>query len=77
MKRYSVFIVSLLISSMLLTACSQSKKQEVENTAKTSSLSLVVSQIGEIPPKNNEMEKAIEAYTNVDLQIQWIPIFGL
>ena len=73
MKRYSVFIVSLLISSMLLTACSQSKKQEVENTAKTSSLSLVVSQIGEIPPKNNEIEKAIEAYTNVDLQIQWIP----
>ncbi|MDQ0902303.1 MULTISPECIES: extracellular solute-binding protein [unclassified Paenibacillus] len=73
MKRYSVFIVSLLISSMLLTACSQSKKQEVENTAKISSLSLVVSQIGEIPPKNNEMEKAIEAYTNTDLQIQWIP----
>lgn len=73
MKRYSVFIISLLTSSILLTACSQSKKQDGEHAAKTSSLSLVVSQIGEIPPKNNEIEKAIEAYTNTDLQIQWIP----
>jgi putative aldouronate transport system substrate-binding protein len=73
MKRYSVFIISLLTSSILLTACGQSKKPEVEHAANISSLSLVVSQIGEIPPKNNEIEKAIEAYTNTDLQIQWIP----
>lgn len=73
MKRYSVFIVSLLVSSILLTACGQSKKPEAGNAAETTSLSLVVSQIGEIPAKNNEIEKAIEAYTNTDLQIQWIP----
>ncbi|CAN7302336.1 extracellular solute-binding protein [Paenibacillus sp. LjRoot56] len=33
----------------------------------------MVNQIGEIPAKSNEIEKAIEAYTNTDLQIQWIP----
>jgi len=73
MKRYAVFIASLLTSLVLLTACSQNTKPEAENAAEALSISLVLRQVGEVPPKGNEMEKAIEAYTNTNLQIQWIP----
>ncbi|MDF2935360.1 MAG: transporter substrate-binding protein [Paenibacillaceae bacterium] len=37
-------------------------------------LSIGAPLIGELPPKNNEVEQAIEAYTHTDLQIQWIPL---
>lgn len=37
-------------------------------------LSIGATLIGELPPKNNEVEQAIEAYTHTDLQIQWIPL---
>lgn len=37
-------------------------------------LSIGATLIGELPPKNNAVEQAIEAYTHTDLQIQWIPL---
>ncbi|RAU95296.1 extracellular solute-binding protein [Paenibacillus sp. YN15] len=37
-------------------------------------LSIGAPLIGELPPKNNAVEQAIEAYTHTDLQIQWIPL---
>ncbi|WP_254075347.1 extracellular solute-binding protein [Paenibacillus tritici] len=37
-------------------------------------LSIGATLIGELPPNNNAVEKAIEAYTNTDLQIEWIPM---
>lgn len=30
--------------------------------------------MGELPPNNNGVEKAIEAYTHTDIQIDWIPV---
>lgn len=37
-------------------------------------MSIGASLIGEHPPQNNEVEQAIETYTNTNLEIQWIPL---
>ncbi|WP_249898073.1 extracellular solute-binding protein [Paenibacillus sp. PK3_47] len=37
-------------------------------------LSIGATLIGELPPNNNEVEQAIEAYTQTNLQIEWIPM---
>ncbi|XEC94334.1 extracellular solute-binding protein [Paenibacillus tarimensis] len=73
MKRYLMFLVSLLVFSVVLPACSERTRPAAEDAAQNVSISIVVSQVGEVPPKDNEMEKAIEAYTNTNLQISWIP----
>ncbi|MBD0384048.1 extracellular solute-binding protein [Paenibacillus sedimenti] len=73
MRRKIVFIACSLVSFGLLAACSSSMDSKAGDAAKPTTISIVVNQVGENPPKNSEMEKAIEAYTNTDLQIQWIP----
>lgn len=73
MNRYLMFLISLLVASVFLQACSVRTRPEAEDAAQSLSISIVLSQVGEIPPQGNEMEKAIEAYTNTDLQIRWIP----
>ncbi|GAB2719396.1 extracellular solute-binding protein [Paenibacillus thermoaerophilus] len=36
-------------------------------------LSIAITQVGDIPAKGNEVEQAIEKFTNTKLDIQWIP----
>ncbi|WP_231506289.1 extracellular solute-binding protein [Paenibacillus sp. UNC451MF] len=78
-KHLALTMGSVLLLSSVLSACggdeaSEGKKGMLVDAADAPYLlTLVVNQVGEIPPKDNEMEKAIKAYTNTDLQIQWIP----
>ncbi|MGF7032927.1 putative aldouronate transport system substrate-binding protein [Paenibacillus mucilaginosus] len=36
-------------------------------------ITLATAQVGDVPAADNEVEKAIESYTNTQLDIQWIP----
>ncbi|MBD0384051.1 extracellular solute-binding protein [Paenibacillus sedimenti] len=74
---------TLLLASSALAACSGSKVEESKQGAaaeapkaednKPYPIKLVINQVGEIPPKDSELEKQIESYTNTDLDIQWLP----
>jgi putative aldouronate transport system substrate-binding protein len=86
-KRTAIITGSILLAVTMLSACSDgspesSKTSQTTNNAQESQapkeekpfpLTLVVNQVGEIPSKGNEVEKAIMAYTHTDLEIQWIP----
>ena len=73
MKKSPVSLLSLLISAGMLTSCypfgGNDKRPEKDNLH----LSIGATLIGELPPKNNAVEQAIEAYTNTELKIDWIP----
>lgn len=77
-KQTAMTMSGILLLSTALTACGGDKaadggsKGPAEDN-KPYPITLVVNQVGEIPLKDNDMEKAIKAYTNTDLQIQWIP----
>jgi putative aldouronate transport system substrate-binding protein len=77
MKRYSVFMLSMLTLVILLSACGMKNRGEAyseKNDAEDAYfLSMAVRLSGETPPKNTEIEQVIEANTNTELQIQWIP----
>ncbi|MBE1444465.1 extracellular solute-binding protein [Paenibacillus sp. OAS669] len=81
-QRKASLMSILLLLSVLLTACTDGTSEDGgKGSAQRSSdeaypLTFVVNQAGAIPPKDNEMEKAIQAYTQTDLQIQWIPTSG-
>lgn len=77
-KQVALFMGTVMLASIVLSACGESKTEngaeaKKEGDNKPFPLTLVVNQVGEIPAKDNDMEKAIKAYTNTDLQIQWIP----
>ncbi|WP_282940634.1 extracellular solute-binding protein [Paenibacillus sp. RC67] len=78
-KRWILTWGSLFLLLSLLLGCSGEKSSDgmkdamANDTGPPYPLTLVVNQVGEIPPKDNAMKKAIQAYTNTDLQIQWIP----
>lgn len=79
MKRYSVFMLSMLMLVISLTACGMKSRGEENHAGEENKdeeayfLTIAVRLAGETPPKNIQVEQAIEAYTNTDLQIQWIP----
>ncbi|TVY09435.1 extracellular solute-binding protein [Paenibacillus cremeus] len=52
-------------------AAAPAKDAPVDNTPYP--ISIAVTQVGDIPAKGNEVEQAIEKYTNTKLDIQWIP----
>lgn len=75
---------SVLLATAVLSACSSSNNQNAatnspgasqapQEEAKPFDLSIVVNQVGEIPPKGNPIEQAIAKYTNTNLEFQWIP----
>ncbi|ULL18302.1 extracellular solute-binding protein [Paenibacillus sp. H1-7] len=77
-KQAAMTMSTVLLLSSILAACggdkqAQGDKQGAAGGNAPYPLTMVVNQVGEIPPKDNEIEKAIKAYTNTDLQIQWIP----
>ena len=45
-----------------------------EADSKPFPISIVINQVGETPVNDNDIEKAMEQYTNTDLQFQWIPL---
>lgn len=81
-KRWLHVLGSISLLLTVLPGCSGEKSPDGMKGAMANAadapypLTLVVNQTGEIPPKDNEMEKAIAAYTNTDLQIQWVPTSG-
>ncbi|KRE98522.1 ABC transporter substrate-binding protein [Paenibacillus sp. Soil766] len=76
MKKQLAFLLSIVLASGTLTACNRydSSLEEQQAAAEPFYLSIGATLIGELPPKNNAVEQAIEAYTHTNLQIQWIPL---
>ncbi|KRE98519.1 ABC transporter substrate-binding protein [Paenibacillus sp. Soil766] len=83
-KKASLLMGVTLLASVTLTACSTNNEPTsgsnspaastaVKEDTKPLDMSIVVSQVGEIPPKGNPMEEAIAKYTNTNLSFQWIP----
>ncbi len=77
-KQIAMLVGTALMTATVLTACSSTGDKGAASTTKEPDntpfpLSLVVNQVGEVPSKDSEMEKAIRAYTKTELQIQWIP----
>ncbi|MDQ0062503.1 extracellular solute-binding protein [Paenibacillus harenae] len=77
MKRYSVCMLGMLMLVISLTACGWKSHGEAynekNNDEKAYFLSMAVSLSGETTPQNTQIKQAIEAFTNTELQIQWIP----
>jgi putative aldouronate transport system substrate-binding protein len=78
-KQVSMLLGSVLLMSSVLTACGGAGTEEgkqggtqIDDT-KPFPIKLVINQVGEIPQKDNELEKQIKAYTNTELDIQWLP----
>ncbi|TYP78978.1 extracellular solute-binding protein [Paenibacillus methanolicus] len=74
MIKGSPVLLALMLLAGTVSSCAPFSADEAEPGAETLYLSIGASLVGELPPNNNEVERAIEAYTNTDLQIQWIPL---
>ncbi|WP_438444167.1 extracellular solute-binding protein [Gorillibacterium sp. sgz5001074] len=76
MKPYASVMLAAVLASCLLGGCGGFVDGRAGGTPEPDRyyLSIGTTLIGELPPKNNEVEKSIEAYTHTDLQIQWIPM---
>lgn len=78
LTRVVVLTCGLVTAAAVLTSC---MKPEGRNFAGSISqpakepypISMVLNQVNDIPEKGNEVERAIEQYTNTRLDIQWIP----
>ena len=73
MRRRSVIMLMILMLVISLTSCSLNGRGEGNKTGDAYYLSMAMRWAGETPPNHNQVEQAIEAYTNTELQIQWIP----
>lgn len=75
MKRGGSAVCVVVIVAVMLAGCGPWAKNGGGSEKKDMFyLSIGAPLIGELPPKNNEVEQAIEAYTHTDLQMQWIPL---
>ncbi|WP_248930370.1 extracellular solute-binding protein [Paenibacillus hamazuiensis] len=78
-KQMALTMGTVMLLSSVLSACSGEKTAEggKQGAAKDDNtpypMTIVINQVGEIPPKGNDMEKAMAEYTHTDLQFQWIP----
>lgn len=87
-NKMALLMGSALLAATVLSACSSGNNQNNNQTAATDSpgatqapqeeakpfdLSIVLNQVGEIPPKGNPIEQALAKYTNTNLEFQWIP----
>jgi putative aldouronate transport system substrate-binding protein len=62
-----------LLTGVILSSCSY-MEEPVNNSEKNHfTLTIAVNLVGEVPAKDNEVERRIEEYTGTDLQIQWVP----
>ncbi|MBB3113126.1 putative aldouronate transport system substrate-binding protein [Paenibacillus phyllosphaerae] len=74
MMKGSPVLLTLLLVSMLMTSCMSKSSADEAPRAERFYVSIGAGLVGELPPNNNAVEQAIEAYTGTDLQIQWIPL---
>ncbi|MEI7027925.1 extracellular solute-binding protein [Paenibacillus sp. y28] len=68
-------LTALVLTGSIIAGCG-TKGSEAENAAEGSGpldISIGMTQVGDIPAAGNEVEQAIEKYTNSKLNIQWIP----
>lgn len=79
-RKWAVSSLALLVLNGLITGCSGGKTSNVETSKKGTdsssppfTISIATAQVGDIPEKDNEVELALEKYTNTNLDIQWIP----
>lgn len=78
-KRLIALTIALSCAGGLTAGCALTEEAKPEakrtdsETDKPYSLSFVVKQVGDIPDKDNAIEKAMEAYTGTKLSFQWVP----
>ncbi|OXM82639.1 extracellular solute-binding protein [Paenibacillus rigui] len=76
LKRNTAMLCTAALTVGLVSACAN-KGTEVaqtkEDPAVPMEVSLALRQTGDIPAAGNDVEQAIEKYTNTKLKIQWIP----
>ncbi|WP_166244666.1 extracellular solute-binding protein [Paenibacillus turpanensis] len=80
MKTHAALLLgTVLVTSSMLSACGDTAPEQGQPAAaqvednKPFPIKMVVNQVGEIPPADNELEKQIEAYTKTELDIQRLP----
>ncbi|WP_199613774.1 extracellular solute-binding protein [Paenibacillus alkalitolerans] len=66
------------LTAVVVTGCGGSEganapAEEGGSSKKPFRITIATSQVNEIPPNDNEVELAIEEYTNTELDMQWIP----
>jgi putative aldouronate transport system substrate-binding protein len=74
MKTHFLRVLSCLILLAGLAGCAPANGVKEKSAADSFYLSIGATLIGELPPNNNAVEQAIEAYTHTRLQIEWIPM---
>ncbi len=79
-KRWVAGTCTVLLAASVAAGCSNTEKgaatsdpKAEEKDSKPYELSIGLRQVGDIPAKGNEVETAIEKYTNTKLSVQWIP----
>ncbi len=78
-RRWLAGVASCVLAAGLLAGCGSNgadrerPASDAEGTKEPLKVSIGLTQVGDIPAKGNEVERAIEAYTGVKLDIQWIP----
>ncbi|MDQ0885117.1 putative aldouronate transport system substrate-binding protein [Paenibacillus sp. V4I9] len=80
-QKVALGMSTVLLASVMLSACGGDKETGASATegakkvdSKPFPISIVINQVGEAPANDNDMEKAMEQYTNTDLKFQWIPL---
>lgn len=79
-KRFTLMTMSVITAgAAVLTGCSSNKEPQTQQAAEAQqdnsplTVTIATPQIGEAPKKDNEIELAIEKYTNAKIDVQWIP----
>ncbi|MFH5183739.1 extracellular solute-binding protein [Paenibacillus sp. TAB 01] len=78
MKHKKIIVLSCasILTAGTLVGCTSKEAAKPTDTPQNTgplAVTIAVTQVGEIPAKGNEIEKAIEKYTNTKLDFQWIP----
>ncbi|WP_079913267.1 extracellular solute-binding protein [Paenibacillus sp. 32352] len=76
-RRFIAIACSLAMTAGALAGCAEDKSNQhgeaVKGDGTPMKVTIATPQIGEAPKKDNEIELAIEKYTNAQIDIQWIP----
>jgi putative aldouronate transport system substrate-binding protein len=75
-NRLTAVLSSVIVAASVLAGCGSTESKPAPQAADTNApfaLSMGFQQVGDIPDNDNDVQKAIEKYTNTKLSIQWIP----
>lgn len=75
LKRRTAIFSAAVLTTGILSGCGDSGTSRGSNKSAELpfNISMALMQVGDLPDKGNEIEQAIEKYTNTKLDIQWIP----